>query len=360
MTDTFTTRTVQLGQYESRQRILVLLGLTTMLILSVLLALCTGAYPISIADIMAILSSDPSADLIHKQQILIHIRFPRVVLAILVGAVLALSGAVMQALFINPLADPGLIGVSSGAALGAVLFIVLGGGWVVALEMTHFFWLAPYLLPTSALLGGLLSVWVVYALASRRGQTDTATLLLAGIAMGTVTGALMGLLIFVADDQQLRTLTFWMMGSLSGVDWSKITVALPPLVLVLIILPCYSRALNLILLGEREARYLGVDVRLLKRVLIVLVALAVGVSVSLTGMIGFVGLVVPHLLRLAFGADHRLLLMGSVLLGATILLLADLTARTIVAPAELPIGIVTSIFGGPFFLWLLMKYRGGL
>ncbi len=239
MTDTFTTRTVQLGQYESRQRILVLLGLTTMLILSVLLALCTGAYPISIADIMAILSSDPSADLIHKQQILIHIRFPRVVLAILVGAVLALSGAVMQALFINPLADPGLIGVSSGAALGAVLFIVLGGGWVVALEMTHFFWLAPYLLPTSALLGGLLSVWVVYALASRRGQTDTATLLLAGIAMGTVTGALMGLLIFVADDQQLRTLTFWMMGSLSGVDWSKITVALPPLVLVLIILPCY-------------------------------------------------------------------------------------------------------------------------
>lgn len=282
-----------------------------------------------------------------------EIRAPRVALGMLVGAGLAMTGATIQGLFRNPLADPGLIGVSSGAALAAVSVIVLGATAFQGLSHT----LGAYTLPLAAFIGSLLVTGLVYRLANVEGRTDIATMLLAGIAINALLGAATGLLTYAANDAQLRTLTFWLMGSLGSATWTQVFTALPLILLPVLILPWFAPALNAVLLGEAEAGHLGFNLERIKQVLIILVALIVGTAVALTGVIGFVGLVVPHLLRLAFGPDHRLLLPASALLGASLLLLADLIARTVVNPAELPIGIITALLGGPFFLWLLNRYR---
>jgi iron complex transport system permease protein len=260
----------------------------------------------------------------------------------------------MQGLFRNPLADPGLVGVSSGAALGAVATIVLGSALLGPLAAR----LGAYALPFAAFVGAFISTLALYAIATRGGRTHIATMLLAGIALGAFSGAATGLLVFTSTDQQLRDITFWSLGGLGGASWGKLAVAGPLMALVLLALPFLGRGLNVIVLGEAEAFHLGVHVQRLKFAAIFLVALATGAAVATSGVIGFVGIVVPHLLRLVMGADHRPLLPASALGGAILLLLADMVARTIAAPAELPIGILTAAIGAPFFLWMLLRRRG--
>ncbi|MBL4892591.1 MAG: iron ABC transporter permease [Rhizobiaceae bacterium] len=284
------------------------------------------------------------------------IRMPRMILGSLVGASLAVSGAIMQGLFRNPLADPGLIGVSAGAGLGAVSIIVLGGTTLAPL--TGF--LGIYALPLSAFFGALASTMLLYKIATRHGQTSIATMLLAGIALGALAGALTGIFVYIADDAQLRDLTFWGMGSLAGSSWDKIWAAGPIIVVALVATPFLARGLNGLALGEATANHLGIPVQTFKNIAIVTVAAATGASVAVSGGIGFIGIVVPHLLRLVIGPDHRYLLPASALLGAIMLLFADAISRTVVAPAELPIGIITAVGGAPFFLWILLHRRGML
>lgn len=336
----------------------LLLGLLVFLLLMMILALGIGAVAIPPLQVLSILAEQlglpvsSAADPGHVT-VLMEIRTPRVALGVLIGAGLAMTGATIQGLFRNPLADPGLIGVSSGAALAAVTVIVLGATTFQGLRTV----LGAYTLPLAAFIGSLLVTSLVYRLANIDGRTDIATLLLAGIAINALMGAATGLLTYAANDAQLRTLTFWLMGSLGSATWVQVFTALVLILLPVLVLPFFASALNAVLLGEAEAGHLGFNLERIKQLLIVLVALIVGTAVALTGVIGFVGLVVPHLLRLAFGPDHHLLLPASALLGASLLLLADLVARTVVAPAELPIGIITAILGGPFFLWLLNRYR---
>jgi iron complex transport system permease protein len=345
------------GDRSARARLaIVLLGL--LLAATMLAGLGTGASNASALDLIHNWLTGGFGDAISaRDRIIIQdIRLPRILLGTLVGASLAVSGAVMQGLFRNPLADPGLIGVSAGAGLGAIVVIVLGAtvlGPVLAP-------LGIYALPLAAFFGGLVTTFILYRVATRRGQTSIATMLLAGIALAAMTGAFSGVLIYLADDRQLRDLTFWGLGSLAGATWQKISAAAPIMVVALAATPFLARGLNALALGEPTAGHLGVPVQRLKYVSIVAVSAAVGASVAVSGGIGFIGIVVPHLLRLLIGPDNRYLLPASALLGASALLVADAISRTIVAPAELPIGIVTAAVGGPFFLWILLRRRGVL
>ncbi|RUU54017.1 iron ABC transporter permease, partial [Mesorhizobium sp. M2C.T.Ca.TU.009.01.2.1] len=252
------------------------------------------------------------------------------------------------------LADPGLIGGSAGSSLGAVAIIVLGTTWLAPVTLA----LGTLALPLAAVFGGLAVTLLLYAIATRQGRTSVATMLLAGIAISALAMALTGVLIFMADDRQLRDLTFWQLGSLAGATWPKIGTVAPVIILALAAMPFLSRGLNALALGEATAGHLGIPVQRLKYTAIVSVSAAVGASVAVSGGIGFIGIVVPHVLRLAIGPDNRYLLPASALLGASLLLIADAVARTIVAPAELPIGIVTAVAGAPFFLWILLRKRG--
>lgn len=335
-----------------------LVGLFILLIAIILLAVGIGAVEIHPAQVIAILLEElgiNSGIAFEERQraVLMVIRLPRVVMGVLIGASLAVSGAAIQGLFRNPLADPGLIGISSGAALAVALMIVLGGSVLSGITAL----LGDLALPIAAFLGGVTTTLLIYRLSSFGGQTRIATMLLAGIAINAIAGAGIGLMVFIATDDQLRDITFWSLGSLGRASWDNIGLILPFILLALIPLPFLARALNALLLGEAEAGHLGIPVERVKTLVIVLVALAVGAGVAVTGTIGFVGLVVPHLLRLMVGPNHRILLPGSVLLGAILLVGADLLARTIAVPAEVPIGIVTSLVGGPFFLWLLLQDR---
>lgn len=286
--------------------------------------------------------------------ILYDIRLPRSVLGSLVGASLAVSGAVMQGLFRNPLADPGIVGVASGAGLGAIGVIVLGD----AIPAFPIGLLRIYALPLAAFCGGLVNSFALYRIATRQGRTSIATMLLAGIALGALAGAFSGILITMANDRQLRDLTFWGLGSLAGADWTKIEAAAPAIIAALLATPFLARGIDAMMLGDDAANHLGIAVQRVKTIAIVAVAAATGASVAVAGAIGFVGIVVPHLLRLTIGPEHRYLLPASALLGASLLLMADAVSRTIIAPAELPIGIVTATIGAPFFLWILLRRRG--
>lgn len=346
-----------MGDRSGRAKLAIAL-LTGLLVLTILFSLASGASDASafavVRDWLFPSLSDGSALSARDRIIVYDIRLPRVVLGVLIGAALAVSGAVMQGLFRNPLADPGLVGVSAGAGLGAIVVIVLGGtflGPVLAL-------FGIYTLPLAAFFGGLATTLILYRVATRRGQTSIATMLLAGIALGAMAGAFSGIMVYLADDRQLRDLTFWGLGSLAGATWTKIASAGPIIVLALIVSPFLARGLNALALGEAAAHHLGISVQRFKNVAIVSVAAATGASVAVSGGIGFVGIVVPHLLRLLIGPDNRYLLPASALLGASMLLLADAVSRTIVAPAELPIGIITAAVGGPFFLWILLRKRG--
>ena len=286
--------------------------------------------------------------------ILWEVRLPRLAMGALVGAALAVSGAVMQGLFRNPLADPGIVGVSAGAGLGAITAIVLGGLLPPAIHSL----IGIYTVPLAAFLGGWASVLLLYGVATRGGRTSVATMLLAGIALGALAGAVSGLLVYAANDQQLRDLTFWGLGSLAGATWSKLATAAPIILLALLAATALGRGLNGLALGEATALHLGIPVQRTKTLAILTVAGATGAAVAVSGGIGFVGIVVPHLLRLATGPDHGPLLINSGLLGASLLLGADMIARLVLAPAELPIGIVTAVLGAPVFLWILLRRRG--
>jgi len=320
-----------------------------------LLAVCalsleTGASGVSLVDLV---TGSVRADTLSGV-ILWEIRLPRVALGALVGAALAVSGAVMQGLFRNPLADPGIVGVSAGAGLGAVTAIVLGGLLPPALQVM----LGYYLVPAAAFLGGWASVMLLYAVATRGGRTSVATMLLAGIALGALSGAVSGLLVYAADDQQLRDLTFWGLGSLAGATWDKLAVAAPVIAVAVAVAALLGRGLNGLALGEATALHLGIPVQRVKNLAVLTVAAATGAAVAVSGGIGFVGIVVPHVLRLATGPDHGPLLINCALLGASLLLAADIISRIVIAPAELPIGIVTAVLGAPVFLWILLRRRG--
>lgn len=332
------------------QRFSFWLVLVALLLLSIGLSLSLGATQLAFVDVLSALGFPVQAAHPQAQLILEQIRLPRMLLAVVVGSVLAISGVAMQGLFRNPLADPGLIGVAMGASLGAAIAIV-GRSFLGNLPA----FIEPYLLSGCAFLGGLVTVLLVYRIGTKNGQTQVGTMLLAGIAFTALTGALVGLFSYLADDAQLRTLSFWNLGSLSGASYARLIPVIVVGLGVFIWLLTQAQSLNALLLGESEARHLGIDTQGLKRKLIFCVALATGTVVAATGLIGFIGLIVPHLMRLVVGSDHRYLLSASALVGASLLLLADVLARLAMAPAEMPIGIITALLGAPFFLYLLIK-----
>lgn len=334
----------------------VRLGLIASLILSILLSLGWGVA--GDTDVIGALLAGAGIGeaSLRDMTIIWDIRMPRVATGVLVGASLAVAGAVMQGLFRNPLADPGLVGVSAGAGFGAVAAIVLGG----LLPLFILDLVGSYLVTFAAFLGGWASTLLLYGVATRGGHTSVATMLLAGIALGALTGALTGFIVYLATDDQLRDLTFWGMGSIAGSTWTKFFAAAPIIAVALVAAPFLARSLDALALGEAVASHIGIDTQKMKRISIMTVAASVGASVSITGGIGFIGIVVPHLLRLIQGPEHKNLLPNCALLGAIVLLVADMIARVVVAPAELPIGIITAVLGGPFFLWILLRNRGVL
>ena len=334
-----------------------LLALGVLTLVSTWLSLALGPVSLPLADTFWALLKTlglplERAGLEQAELIVEQIRLPRTLLGLSIGAVLALSGVAMQGLFRNPLADPGLVGVSGGAALGAAIAIV--GGSLLGGSVAQ--WGAS-ILSVAAFSGGLIVTALVYRLGTRQGQTNVATMLLAGVALTAMSGAIVGLFTYLADDATLRTLTFWNLGSLNGASYARLWPLLVVGAVLAFWLPKRAAALNALLLGESEARHLGFNVERLKLELIFCTAFGVGAAVAAAGMIGFIGLIVPHLMRLLIGPDHRLLLPASIMAGASLLLLADVLARMLLAPAELPIGIVTALIGGPFFLYLLVRGR---
>ena len=334
-------------RFSARSLITVL----TILLPAVALAsLVVGTVNISILDVLDTLLGNGTSQQIGA--ILFDIRLPRILMAIFVGAVLASTGAVMQGLFRNPLADPSLIGVSSGASVGASLMIVSAGGFIQSGALVGL-----SLVAVGAFVGGFTATLLVYRLATSGIGTSVTTMLLAGIAIAALAGALNSLLSYFSDNDMLRQISLWQMGNLSGASWLKVGIMGSAALLLLILFPRESRALNALLLGESEARHLGIDVQRVKQRLILLTALGVGISVALAGLVGFVGLIIPHMVRLAIGPDHRWLVPASALAGATLLVIADSLARIVVIPAELPTGILTALLGAPFFVALLLQQR---
>ena len=315
-----------------------------------LFSLTVGTVSISWLEVLGAIFGNVSSAQIDT--ILFDIRLPRILLAIFVGAVLASTGAVMQGLFRNPLADPSLIGVSSGASVGASIMIVTAGGAIQGGALVGL-----SLVSIGAFVGGFLATLLVYRLATSGMGTSVTTMLLAGIAIGALAGALNSLLSYFSDNDMLRQISLWQMGNLSGASWLKVSIMGVVAVLLMSLFPRDSKALNALLLGESEARHLGINVQWVKRRLIALTALGVGVSLAVAGLVGFVGLIMPHIIRLMIGPDHRWLIPASGLAGAVLLVIADSLARVVVIPAELPTGILTAILGAPFFVILLLQQR---
>lgn len=320
------------------------------------LSLSLGATGLSFsalpAALAALAGSQNEADA-TAALVLFDIRLPRTLLALLVGASLAVAGAMMQGMFRNPLADPGLVGVSSGAALAAVSMIAFSGGILAPLQAA----LGVHAIPVAAFTGGLAVTALLVRLSSGRRELSTAGLLLAGLAIGAIAQALLGLISYLSDDRALRDLTLWTLGSFAGASWTKFFGLLPFAALAAVVLPRLTRGLDALLLGESEAFHLGIDPTRMKYLLVFVTAALVGSSVAVAGMIGFVGIVVPHLIRLIAGSGHAVLLPASALLGGALTLLADVIARIAVAPAELPVGIVMALIGAPFFLHLILNRK---
>ncbi|BBV08288.1 TPA: FecCD family ABC transporter permease [Providencia stuartii] len=321
-----------------------IIALLFVLMAIALLASNAGAMNVSFKTLWQTPATDP------LWQIWLNIRLPRILLAILVGLALAVSGAIMQGLFRNPLADPSLLGISSGAALCVAAFIVFSFSLPTALlNYGHI---------GAAFVGSLIVSIIIFSL-NRYSNGNLARLLLAGIAINALCMSFIGVLSYISDDQQLRTFSLWMMGTLANVDWTSLTIAAS------VILPtCFAclwqgNRLNLLQLGDEDAHYLGLNVERTKFILLFLSALLVGCAVAMSGVIGFVGLVVPHLIRMTLGPDHRWLIPGSAIVGATLLLIADTIARTAVSPAEIPVGLLTGLIGGPYFLWLILRQPAG-
>ncbi len=333
--------------------------LSILLIIVILLATGTGAMHMSPMQVLAMLLEKtgihlPVAYEENMPGVLWMIRLPRVVLSVLIGAGLGLAGAALQGLLRNPLADPGLIGISSGASMGAVVMIILQNALPV-------FQSAPalnfYALNLAAFAGAIITTLFIFRIARTGGQAVISTLLLAGIAVRALCESVTGLMTYLANNEQLRSITFWSLGCLGGANWKTVAGIAPFILIPLILLPRLAPALNLLALGEREAMHSGVRVPKLKALLVILATMAVAAGVAVAGIIGFIGLIVPHIVRQFTGPDYRILIPGSALSGALLLTVADLLCRTIVAPAELPVGIITAVIGAPFFLWLIIKEK---
>ena len=326
--------------------------LTVLLLISVLASAGTGQLAIPpqevLGSVLHRIGIDwlPMPSIAAGDQALWAIRFPRVAMAVLIGVGLSVSGLVMQAIFGNPLAEPGIIGISSGAAVGAGISIVFGltvfGEWTTAVL---------------AFLAGLAATLVVYTMSRADGRTEVVTLVLTGIAVNAIGGAAVAALTFLGDTQSREAIVFWQLGSLKGMGWNQVLIVTPIIAIGLISSYLAARKLDLLALGERNARHLGVNVEVLRVVMILVVSLLVGAAVAFAGIISFVGLVIPHLMRMILGPAHLPLITASALAGALLMTLADLAARTIVPMAELPIGILTALVGGPFFFWLLRRTR---
>ena len=332
-------------KYVNPYQIFIIYSSLFILLIVLGLALSFGSYKVTFIDY---LYSDMSK---IQESVFTKIRLPRVLLSAFVGASLATSGACLQGLFRNPLADPGLIGVSAGAALGATSFIVLGSSFMQG-SITN-----PYLLPISSIFGSAFVISALFFITKGFGKEGITYLLLAGIAVNAFAGVGIGILTYISSDSELRGLTFWTMGSFGGATISMIAPALFFILISFIWIFRESRKLDILQLGESEAYRLGIDIKKLRFSVIVSSAIIVGISVSLSGMIGFVGLVVPHLSRILGGVNHSFLLPSSALIGAILMVLADLLARTMIKPAELPVGLITSAIGSPFFLWLIFRIR---
>lgn len=336
-------------QNRSRRVILFALVVVTLLVLAA--SIRFGAIDFSIAEIGSALASllpghpEPTLD----QRILLELRFPRAVLCLLVGASLGVGGTLMQALFRNPIVEPGLVGTSSGAAFGAALFFVLGGVLHIGMSL--------WSLPIAACIGGVVSTYLVFLLARSRedGRASIVMLLLTGLAVNALFMSAIGFLSYIARDPQARSITFWSLGTLSGANWKAVQIVTISTIAGTVVALRYAKQLNALMIGEEEATYLGVNVNRLKWIILSVNVVIVAVATAFTGVISFIGLVVPHILRMVGGADNRFLIVGSALTGATLLTLADLIARLSVRPAELPIGIVTSAVGVPVFIFLLRR-----
>jgi len=344
---------------QNIKRISSITVLSILLIVVILLATGTGAMHISPMQVSAILLEKVGIHLPvsyeeNMQGVLWVIRLPRVVLAVLIGAGLGVAGASLQGLFRNPLADPGLIGISSGASMAAVVMIIIQHALPVfqAVPALNF-----YALNIAAFAGAILTTLFIFRISRSGGQATISTMLLAGIAVRALCESVTGLMTYVANNEQLRSITFWSLGSLGGASWQTVTGIAPFIIIPLIMLPRFAPALNLLALGEREAMHSGVKVPQLKMLLVIFATMAVASGVAVAGIIGFIGLIVPHIVRQFTGPDYRILIPGSALSGAVLLSVADLLCRTTVAPAELPVGIITAVIGAPFFLWLIIKEK---
>jgi len=333
----------------------IYLLLTILLIGSVLLAIRVGAVSIGFGDMRAYLWD--VFGLAHKpidtvtRGVFLQIRVPRILLCAVVGASLSVSGALMQALFRNPIVEPGLVGTSSGAALGAALVFVFGSQFHSLNNTT----IATVMLPVCAFAGGLCTTLIAYNLASVRGKITVATMILIGVAVNALASGGTGFLSYIARDPQARSITFWSLGTFTGADWTSFFIVFGSAIVSILWALFYAKGLNALLLGESEAQALGVNTDRLKRRVIIVNTLMVAVATSMVGVIGFVGLVVPHVLRMVKSADNRYLIIGCSLLGASMMILADVVARTIIAPAELPIGILTALVGAPVFITMLIR-----
>lgn len=334
-----------------RRRAIVMAGLVLGLVVTVVASLCIGAVKIPLPDVLASLFG--TAEDSRYQSVFWQLRMPRIAMGFLVGGTLSVAGVLMQGMFRNPLADPALIGASSGGALGAVFVIVLAHRFFPDIPLLSDL----RLLPLAAFAGALVVTGLVQRLSNVGGYTAVATLLLVGVAINALANSVIGLATFLSTDAQLRTLSFWTLGSLGAADWKVVAYTAPFCLTLIVLAPLWGGALNAIALGEAEAGHLGFSVEKVKLILIVLTAAGVGASVAFTGIILFVGLVVPHLMRTMIGPDHRWLIPGAALLGAIVLIGSDTMARTMLAPAELPIGVITAGFGTPFFLFMLLRQR---
>ncbi|MFD2896700.1 FecCD family ABC transporter permease [Sphingobacterium arenae] len=340
-----------------KQRIIIVV-LTVSLVVVATFSLGLGAYHIPVGDVWGLLMhkiglSNLPTEKALDDNVLFVVRMPRVLLGLLVGAALGVSGAGIQGIFRNPLADPGLIGISSGASLFAVLVIAFESLLFVGLSQL----LGHYLLILGAFIGAGLTAFIVYRISLKEGRPQVTTMLLAGIAINGLAGAITGLMTYMATEQQLRTITFWMLGNLGGATWENVTAVAPFILIPMFCTLFFGKALNAFALGEMQADLLGMQTDRVKLWVVTLGTLAVGASVAVSGIIGFVGLLVPHTVRLLGGADNRYVLMASTVMGAMVLTLADVLSRTLAAPIELPIGVITALLGTPVFLYILIKEK---
>ena len=338
------------------KKLVLYTSLVAALILASAFSMSLGAVQIPVREVLIILFKkigffSGTEIQLQYEGVMNIVRIPRVILGLLVGAALGISGTAVQGIFRNPLAEPGLIGISAGASLMAVIIIVLEISLLAGLGNI----LGYYLLAFGAFAGAGFAALLVYQISRTDGKSNVATMLLAGIAINALAGALTGLITFAADDQQLRNITFWMLGSLGGATWETVRAVLPFIILPLLLLPRLGKALNAFALGEVQAAQLGLRVNNVKRNVVILATMAVGAAVAVSGIIGFVGLLVPHTIRLLIGVDNRHVLPASALLGALMLTAADMLCRTIIAPIELPIGVITALLGTPLFLYILIK-----